>query len=306
MTVGASDPQSEYRRIIDNLTDKGFSEIDKTIADLQLLVSANQNFVPALMAMANSLQLRYQFGKKNIEDVRLSVSYLDKVVELSENPVEAYHKRALAYLNLSKFEKAHNDLDAALKLAPNNIKLLALKIESFLAESELEQAVSVANASIAQPSFNGKEFEIGQVFFAAQQWQSALDFFDRSNQANAELYFAKGYCYESLQKYDDAIKQYDLASKQEPGNVLVLLRLTELELKSKQFDKARATAKSVLKLQTDNVYAWRLMAFIYEQQANVYRAKAAWSRVKQIASDTKNKTYYDESVARIKKLSEFQ
>lgn len=299
-------PQDKLEQITRELKLNGFSQINNAITDLNELLVVSPDFLPALIAVANSLQIRYQYGNQDVEDIKQSLVYLNRVIELDSTQLEAYQRRALAFLNLNEIEKAQQDIDTALKLNSGNADLWLLKIESFLAQGSTEQAVEAAKLALSEKlDVEDKAYIIGEVFYAAQYWQQALRFFGLSKQESSKLLLAKGFCYENLQQYDNAIAEYQKAISTGNESIAILLRLAALQLRTKNSQAAHATVRDLMKVDAENIQAWRLSALVYEQQANVFRAKAAWAKVKQMSDSEQLKTYYDEAVERMQKLSEF-
>jgi len=280
----AESSQPEFDVLLSQLRQGGIEQIDQNINRLNRYTQANPTATKANTLLADALIIRYQYKSQNVTDLNSALKYLNQARQQAPNSDRILQKRALVYLNLGQLDKAALDIDQALQLAPNNLAATALKIELLLANQQTEKAESFAYQAMTNwnnPVIPAAEF--ADVFFAAEQWQLALDFYQQLTNKNANVLFRQGLCHEYLAEHQYAINSYQQSiAKQD--SIDVRHRMIELLLTANQLPEALQESRVLLSKQAERPETWQLFAKLYEQQGNASRALAAWVNVRRFAN----------------------
>lgn len=291
MISAAQANQTDFDLLLQQLRQGGINNIDKSINDLEKFTQSNHTNAKALLLLADALMIRYQYKGQRNSDLHNALSTLNEAKEQAPNSDRILQKRALVYLNLGQLDKASLDIEQALQLAPNNLVASALKIELLLANKQNSKAESFAYESLInwdRPAVPTAEY--ADVFFAAEQWQLALDFYQQLEDKNAHSFFRQGLCHEYLAQHRKAINSYR-KSLAKQDQIDVRHRMIDLLLASEQiaaenkFPIALRESRVLLLKNPQRADTWQLFAKLYEQQGNASRALAAWINVRRFSND---------------------
>lgn len=136
----------------------------------------------------------------------------------------AYNNRGLAYKEIGQVERAIDDYNAAIRLAPADAKPYTNRGIVFGEIGQFEQAMEDFNAAIAlNPKYadaytsRGLVFEIrGQLEMAVEDYNTAIEL----KPLNMEAYLNRGVAFARMAQFDRAIKDYDRAISLNPYDYL--------------------------------------------------------------------------------------
>ncbi len=135
----------------------------------------------------------------------------------SEPTVERYHLRGIAYQVLKKNDKALADLNAALKIRPDNASILVNRGNIWRIKNEYDKALTDLNRAIQLEKTNANAFNIrGLLFYETQQTQKAIDDFSQAIQIQPQMitaFNARGIAYRQQNHIDLALKDFNQAIK---------------------------------------------------------------------------------------------
>jgi len=106
--------------------DEALEQYCDALQDLHFL-APNRETQLEREALANSCRLNCAFCHLNLEEYALAVEDCDKVLDSDEDNVKARFRRAAALGELREFDRAFEDLEAALHLDPGNGELSKLR-----------------------------------------------------------------------------------------------------------------------------------------------------------------------------------
>ncbi|QDT26881.1 lipoprotein NlpI [Gimesia panareensis] len=152
-------------------------------------------------------------------DVRIPkdlVTYLDKAIK--EKPtVERYQLRAIARQELKQYEAALADVEAALKLNPDNAHLFINRASIRRLQQETRLALEDLNHAIELAPHSEHAFQLrGMLYLEDHQPQYAIRDFDQAvklNPRSVNALNARGIAHLEQGKQDLALKDFDQAIK---------------------------------------------------------------------------------------------
>lgn len=145
-----------------------------------------------------------ELGKGDIKD---SLDFYEKAIELDKNYKEAYYYAATIYGDMKNYDKAIDYLKKTINLDPND----------FIAYNDL-----------------------GAIYETLGKYDEALEYLNKSIDKNEEYYlsrFNKGVVYKALKEHDKAIEQYKIA-KNLSDNIYIFLNMSAIYIEDREYEKA--------------------------------------------------------------------
>ncbi len=199
-------------------------EVQKAIDDFNSLLAKNSDNVMARLAISEALL--------NVNQVDEALKHVDYVIEHSPNVV-AYTLRAQIWTHQNKLDKAVEDIDQAMKLAPHDLNLLLMRARLYHAADRNALAkTDIDNVLQAQPDF-APGIELRTSILA------------------------------SLGKFDEAIKDIHTLLERDPDNTLLKLQLAIYLNAAGESQKAIDQFSEILKTDPNNGVAYRGRADAY-------------------------------------------
>lgn len=155
-----------------------------------------------------------------------AIEYFNRALSLDEKELSAYIGRSLVYKKLGRYEKAIEDVNKALKFEPANEKALYIQrgIQEILkfSDSSNPQPINSHSLPLAR-----QYTEQGFAYLFQQHFDEAKECFSRAIQSDPDsviAYVGRGGLYGTyLQKYEDAILDYNQAIRLDPNNAKIYL-----------------------------------------------------------------------------------
>jgi tetratricopeptide (TPR) repeat protein len=136
-------------------------------------------------------KVKLLWNGKQFTDPKKAIEYLDKIIKLKPDYVEAYNQRGVAHLNSGQNQPAIEDFTIAIRLQPDN----------------------------ALAYFNR-----GTIYSNLNQDKQAIDDFSEAIRlkpdTTAGVYNSRGIIYNKLGKYELAIKDFNESIKLQPNNAV--------------------------------------------------------------------------------------
>ncbi len=199
-------------------------EVNKAVEDFNKLLAKDSDNVMARLAIAESLL--------NVNQVDEALKHVNHVIEHDPNVI-AFTLRAQIWTHESKLDKAVEDIDQALKLAPNDLGLLLMRARLYhadnrhaLAKTDIDQVLQ------AQPNF-APGIELRSSILA------------------------------SLGQFEDAMKDISSLLKRDPDNILLKLQMAIYLNAAGDSRKSIVVFTDILQTNPDNGIAYRGRADAY-------------------------------------------
>ena len=239
-------------------------------------------------------------------DYQKAAYYLEKAAALQPEDVGAQTLLGRTYLMLGQYDEAENRLKFALSQMGDDAELLALvgvtrlRGGSEAGIQELEKAAAVAPADTAIRSELARAYmATGETERAIKELESALEGNDQQHSTEALLILAylranefdkaidlatrlseqlpnnplphnlAGVAYEGKQDYSAAQHNYDTALGIQPDNIMAMLSLARLDLRTGSVEIARKRYHSVLKIDPNNAAAMVALAKLSADEGKI-------------------------------------
>jgi tetratricopeptide (TPR) repeat protein len=194
------------------------------------------------MDSLRNYQVAIQSYLKAISTMYVSKEYKEAKDRSNYKPY--FVNLAIAQRKLNQFEESLKNLNTALSYDPNDALIYTERGITYLQKNDLLNALNDFNKSISIDDKNYYSFYARGLMHQKQEaWQSAIGDFTNAVLFNAKFspaYVQRGKCYEALNKFPEAIKEYQTAksnglSKKESEELVKSAKAKEYEF-NKELD----------------------------------------------------------------------
>jgi cellulose synthase operon protein C len=187
--------------------------------------------------------------------------------QLAQNNPKAVKPRiGLAQLDLidGRPDEAANQLRPILAADPGNEGVLMMTVQALTAGNRAPQAIAALEAGFAAAPKNRAIVEsLLQSYVNAKQPAKALGLLDQvappNGDAPVDLLFLRAHALSALQRNDEAIKVYGAMLVRLPGEPRIVGETMALQQAAHDYDAARQTAASALKIRPNDLSLMRLL-----------------------------------------------
>ena len=217
---------------------------EAALADLDKVVTRDPKSGAAELMIAKLQALPDGDKTKALKAAEKAVALIDK----TDDPAAAAAALIVRATVLEDPKKQEDDLDAALKLQPDDEEALRTRAVLFIGEKKFEPAMADLDALIKADAKNP--------------------------QPNPRLYEVRGMVLFQLKRADDAIKSFDKAIKLEPGQVGPYVQRARLRAEQKDTKGALEDLRTALNIEPDSPAVLLARARVYQQAGDLKAAKA--------------------------------
>jgi tetratricopeptide (TPR) repeat protein len=179
--------------------------------------------------------------------------YLEKVVQLKPDTVEAQALLAAVFAKQRNYDAAVGAYQKVIGLDPNRTSAHLSLGEIY---SRMQRWNDAASALEKAVSLDGSQkealFQLGNAYEELREFAKAADAYDRFLKLQPENawmgYLRLGSCRMELQQYELAVLALEEAHKAQPRDLKVNYSLAQAYRKAQQFDKAEATLQNLAEL----------------------------------------------------------
>jgi len=132
--------------------------------------------------------------------------------------------------------------------------------------------------------------ELGYAYLKNGQFEksiAALDSFLMLDRENASVLNFKGSALFGLQKYNEALPVFMMASQIDPGNIDILKNIGRCHFYLKEYDKAAAYFKKCLDMQPDNSENYQFLGLTYRMMGDMEKANSYLSQYEKMKAAQK-------------------
>jgi tetratricopeptide (TPR) repeat protein len=234
---------------------EGRHDIGAAIKDFSTALEIDPGNAAAALDLANAYHA-------NKEDDRALEEY--DVAIRNGSTAFAYEGRGLVHLARGEPDLAIADLDEAIRLKPDYAAALLDRGNAFISKGRSDAAIADFTAALA---INPRDItalnnranlyaSMGKADLAAADYAAA-------GKENAATYRSLGDSYMAQKNYADAIRQYDLALTQAPGDVPALLNRGACHQMLYQLRQAAADYTAAIKLAPNDARAFNNRGTVY-------------------------------------------
>lgn len=175
-------------------------------------------------------------------------------------------------------------------------------------DHETEKAVAmVKSATVMNPSSPRAFNMVGQIYVAANNFDSAIDYFQRAltiESDNIESCFALALIYQSYGNSPKSVSYYKKVIQKEPNALAAYLHLAQLYTKERLYKEAAPIYDKIIQLAPDNAKAHCGLGLSYLLVGENDKARECLQKARELfekEQDTRNIQEVDEIMARIGK-----
>jgi tetratricopeptide (TPR) repeat protein len=193
------------------------------------------------------------------------VSGCDSPEEKQKNVI----KKSLIYANLGKFKKAEETLKTALEKYPKSRDIHLSLGNIYARQKKFEQALEEFKITLElDPKYHETHLQISKVLYDQEDFSSALMHVDKAIAIKPDYvgaYDFKGTIHMKIGQFEEAIKDYTKITEVQPKKPDGYLRLANVYLIQKNFDKTKELCESILNdIDKNNLQALLLLSLILE------------------------------------------
>jgi tetratricopeptide (TPR) repeat protein len=124
--------------------------------------------------------------------------------------------------------------------------------------------------------------ERGNIFFAEDRYQAAIEAFKQVNPPTANAWNKMGISYQKMYNVDEARKCYEAAHKLEPTNVNYLNNLGTAYAGLNQFINAEKAYRKALKIDPKDALIYKNLGTLYVAQGRLPKAKKVFDQAREL------------------------
>lgn len=220
-------------------------------------------------------------------DYNKALEMLTKLIGENEHCEKDYEKQFLSdlYFEVSRIslnnednpDKAMSYLDKALEYNPANADALNYKGWILYKSHRYEEAVEVYKKLIEEKPAHFNAFGImGEIHEEQKEYEKAIEFYTKqiAISQNSYLYMSRGYCYASLDRFEEARADYRRSVELEPQEYNSYRNLANTYAYEEQEEKALPYYEKALEADVEHVELWCYTdyAMTLERMGNVEKA----------------------------------
>ncbi len=175
-----------------------------------------------LAVILNNRGLAY-YNKKNYDR---AIEDYNQVIRLAPNDTDSFYRRGLSYFEKNDYSRAIQDFDEAIKLNPDNAAILQSRGWAYESKNDYDQAIRDYDRAISLQSSYGPAFiRRAKVYEAKRQYEQALADYEAATQADPMLASerAKGFVFFYLGRMTQSAEMFETYMKSNPDDAWVIL-----------------------------------------------------------------------------------
>ncbi|MDA9572506.1 tetratricopeptide repeat protein, partial [Flavobacteriaceae bacterium] len=250
-------------------------------------------------------------------DHEASIKFLNKALELSEDPLEIWNLLGMEHLLAEEFEEASYFFKNCIKDNPQDYSALYNLLYSYDHLNKINESITVLNevleidpysevawhqlglvllkkeqhkealsafdfAIISDDTFTGAYIEKGKLLETMGRINEAIDNYEialNTNDPSAFVFLSIGRCHETLDNSEIAVSFYLKAIHLEPSNENSWISLIEFYISLKQHKKAKDYFKRALEVNSESVELWKKGTQIYKALGQLEKALNAYQKL---------------------------
>lgn len=285
---------------------------EKYDAALKLL-----DYVEKLNPLDEEISLQKASIASKNGDHEASIKFLNKALELSEDPLEIWNLLGMEHLLAEEFEEASYFFKNCIKDNPQDYSALYNLLYSYDHLNKINESITVLNevleidpysevawhqlglvllkkeqhkealsafdfAIISDDTFTGAYIEKGKLLETMGRINEAIDNYEialNTNDPSAFVFLSIGRCHETLGNSEIAVSFYLKAIHLEPSNENSWISLIEFYISLKQHKKAKDYFKRALEVNSESLELWKKGTQIYKALGQLEKALNAYQKL---------------------------
>jgi len=214
-----------------------------------------------------------EYFKKN--DFEKTIEICKNISNKNINNGDVHHLMALALTQLKKYPEAFLEIDKAIKLDKRKISLYLFKGNLNREVKNYEQALSSFKIAL---ELNSKSTDvlywISVTMYQMGQKNSALNIINSSLliEKNNKSILLKAKCLEDLQRFTEAMDEYDVLISKDAKDIKTLLAKSDLLRRMFKYDLALEYASKAMEADEKNINCYLIQSVIYKDKQNIEKS----------------------------------
>ena len=214
-----------------------------------------------------------EYFKKN--DFGKTIEICENISNKNNNNGDVHHLMALALTQLKKYTEAFLEIEKAIKLDKRKISLYIFKGNLNREVKNYEQALSSFKIAL---ELNNKSTDvlywISVTMYQMGQKKSALNIINSSLliEKNNKSILLKAKCLEDLQRFTEAMDEYDFLISKDAKDIKTLLAKSDLLRRMFKYDLALEYASKAMAVDEKNINCYLIQSVIYKDKQNIEKS----------------------------------
>lgn len=229
----------------------------------------------------------------------LGISYLTKALKSNPTEIKFIINLANAYISISKFKEALEQLDSAEKISPNLLNILYNKARALKGLNEFDAAIIYLNKCLTLDPDNYLVLcDLALLFTQKENFQAAKDLYTKAIKINPEnylTYYNRGSAYEKLNEFQNALEDYNIVIQKNTFFEPALFNKFRVLFKQGIYHESFNQINYLLKLDTKNMNYLLARATLFEESKQYDLAIQDYDR---IINNIKDSSEADEARAK--------
>lgn len=217
----------------------------------------------------------------DIESYDDSLYYVNKSIK-SKDDTYKYYLRAYVYKKKRRYQKSLDDYNIIINREPNSDSAYNNRGLVYFEMREYDRAIEDYKKALSINSENiTANNNIGEAYDRKRMYEESLKYYNRQIELddNDYYYINRGWCFLRLNRFDEAMKDFKMASEIDPQNGYAYNGMAYTYKEQCEYDKAIEFFQKVLEINSNFGYAYRYMGQCYEElkkfeEADNYYTKA--------------------------------
>lgn len=284
LALWAMGAENSYDAGLKLIREEGFKSIDQAIELFKQAVKANASDIPARMALADALIMKYELAeKKDAGWLKDAVANSEEVLRLKPAHPQAYFSIANALLDLGREEDGAKYLKKAVLALPEDEKINLGYFSWLLARARVDEAVRHAAASEKYFQSNPEVLRAyGELFLQSGNAGPALKYLQLAESKVADdealaLMIADAQRMDG--KYADALVRYEKIMKSGKPSQDAIFGASYCYAEAGNLAKAVELTGKYLELKPGDLAAMNNLAVYYEKLGRTEDAAKQWKQI---------------------------
>jgi tetratricopeptide (TPR) repeat protein len=214
-----------------------------------------------------------EYFKKN--EFEKTIEICKNISSKNINNGDVHHLMALALTQVKKYPEAFLEIDKAIKLDKRKISLYLFKGNLNREVKNYEQALSSFKTAL---ELNSKSTDvlywISVTMYQMGQKNSALNIINSSLliEKNNKSILLKAKCLEDLQRFTEAMDEYDFLISKDAKDIKTLLAKSDLLRRMFKYDLALEYASKAMAADEKNINCYLIQSVIYKDKQNIEKS----------------------------------
>ena len=276
------DPKSPYIKTQLGMMQHRSGDRTKALQTEEEVVRDNPDYVPALMIVAEMYS-----GQSRIPE---AILICRKILKIDPNNRDASRLLGRLYYGNEQIDEAIDVFEALVKKDPDDYLSLDYLSSLYIDKKNYDKAEEYLKKTIeVRSNLDTTYFKFGLIDEIRERFEDAMKHYEMAlayNPHNSQARERLAQVYMKQKSYGKAIEEFEALSREQPDNAEMHIRLGILYFEEKEYERALDEFKSALKIKPQNISVRYYIALVLEETAHYDEAVAELKEI--ISREPKN------------------